>query len=146
MSKRIVSLLLAAFMLFGTLQPISVFAATENESEVIDRIDSVKTEYEPNKTFFVSHSEDLTRMVGEDNIDGDKTQGCFTPGTKNSHGRFGDLWQSNGFANYVFNTAFGNIPRSIRLHRLCAEEGAGCPSSPFRGHGCQYKLDHAKLI
>ena len=111
MSKRIVSLLLTAFMLFGTLQPISVFAATENESEVIDRIDSVKTEYEPNKTFFVSHSEDLTRMVGEDNIDGDKTQGCFTPGTKNSHGRFGDLWQSNGFANYVFNTAFGNIPR-----------------------------------
>lgn len=110
MSKRILALFLVAFMLFGTLQPISVFAATENEEEVIDRIDSVKDEYEPNKTFFVSDSPEHVRMVGEDNMEGDKTQGCFTPGTDNSHGRFGGLWQSNGFAKYVFNMAFGSIP------------------------------------
>lgn len=110
MSKRILALFLATFMLFGTLQPISVFAATENEEEVIDRIDSVKDEYEPNKSFFVSDSPEHVRMVGEDNMEGDKTQGCFTPGTDNSHGRFGGLWQSNGFAKYVFNMAFGSIP------------------------------------
>lgn len=110
MSKRVFSLLLTLLMLCGTIQPISVYAATENEAEVVNRIDSVKKSYEPNKTFFVSNSPEHVRMVGEDNMEGDKTQGCFTPNTDNSHGRFGGLWQSNGFAKYVFNMAFGSIP------------------------------------
>lgn len=110
MLKKTLALLLAAFMFIGTAQPISVLAATENEAEVVNRIDSVKDNYEPNKTFFVSNSPEHVRMVGEDNMDGDKTKGCFADGTDNSHGRFGGLWQSNGFAKYVFNMSFGSIP------------------------------------
>lgn len=110
MLKKTLALLLAAFMFIGTAQPIFVLAATENEAEVVNRIDSVKDDYEPNKTFFVSNSPEHVRMVGEDNMDGDKTKGCFADGTDNSHGRFGGLWQSNGFAKYVFNMSFGSIP------------------------------------
>jgi len=107
MLKKITSLILLITMLCSLSTNIA-FAKANDEDEIIEVIDSIKETYEPNKTYFVSNS--TKKWVGEDNIDGDKTLGCFAPGTTNSHGRFGGLWQSMGFANYVFYNVFGEMP------------------------------------
>ncbi len=108
MSKRLISLFIAMSMMLMSFNA-TVFAAIENEEDIPEQIATVKTVYTPGETYFVSDS--TKKWVGEDNIDGDKTLGCFAPGTTNSHGRFGGLWQSMGFANYVFYNVFGEIPQ-----------------------------------
>ena len=108
MLKKITSLLLLVAMVFSMCTNIA-FAAVTEEEEIIEEIENIKATYIPNKTYFVSDS--TKKWVGEDNVDGDKTLGCFAPGTTNSHGRFGGLWQSMGFANYVFYNIFGEMPQ-----------------------------------
>jgi|GEM_PF-3466100 len=107
MIKRLTALLLAVLMSFSMFN-FAVSAEDENEEEVLEKIGTVQEEYVPEKTYFVSKSDQ--QFVGEDNLDGDKTKGCFAEGTENSHGSFGGVWQSNAFAKYVFNAAFGEVP------------------------------------
>ena len=108
MSKRIISLLISLSMILVSFNA-TVFATVEDEDDIPEQIATVQSVYKPGETYFVSDS--TKKWVGEDNIDGDKTLGCFAPGTTNSHGRFGGLWQSMGFANYVFYNVFGEIPQ-----------------------------------
>lgn len=108
MSKKIISLLLTLSMLISMFTTVSVNAAVGDEEEIPTQIGTVQSVYVPEKTHFVSHS--TKKWVGEDNIDGDITKGCFEEGTENSHGRFGGLWQSMGFSKYVFYNVFGEIP------------------------------------
>ena len=86
-----------------------VYASVSEEDDIITTIESIKSEYEPGINYFVSNSKQ--KWVGEDNIGGDKTRGCFAPNTTNSHGRFGGLWQSMGFANYVFYNIYDEMPQ-----------------------------------
>jgi len=109
MSKRIISLIITVAMMVSMLSAIPVSAAVEDEDDIPEKIALVKDVYEPGKSYFVSNS--TMKWVGEDNIDGDKTLECFAPSTTNSHGRFGGLWQSMGFANYVFYNTFGEMPQ-----------------------------------
>lgn len=108
MSKKIISLLMALSMVIMSCN-VTGFAAVEEEEDIQKQISTVKEVYKPGETYFVSNSDQM--YVGEDNIEGDKTQGCFVPGTTNSHGRFGGLWRSMGFAYYVFYNIFGEIPK-----------------------------------
>ena len=109
MLKKLISSALAFTMLTTIVMTSPVSAFVTDEDEIPQQLSTIKSVYEPGKSYFVSNSNQ--KYVGEDNIDGDKTQGCFAPGTTNSHGRFGGLWQSMGFANYVFYNVFGEMPR-----------------------------------
>ena len=91
-----------------SLPSTTVSAMAQNE-EVLTRINTIKEDYEPSKTHFVSNSTQV--RVGHDDISGNKDFACFAPGVTNSHGRFGDQWQSMGFANYVFYNVFGEMPK-----------------------------------
>ena len=106
--KKLTSFILALTVIISSFSNVA-FASVADEEEVIKEIKTVQTVYEPSKSYFVSNS--TQKWVGEDNIDGDKTQACFAPGTTNSHGRFGGLWQSLGFANYVFYDIFEVMPQ-----------------------------------
>lgn len=108
MIKRVTSSLLAVALVMSLFTNVT-FAAVTEEEEIITKIEEIQSVYEPSKSYFVSNS--TQKWVGEDNVAGDKTQGCFSPGTTNSHGRFGGLWQSMGFSNYVFYNIFGTMPQ-----------------------------------
>jgi len=106
--KRLASFILVTAMVMTMFSNIT-YAAVTDEEEIITEIKKIQETYKPSESYFVSAS--TQKWVGTDNIDGDKTQGCFAPGTTNSHGRFGGLWQSMGFANYVFYNLFGEMPQ-----------------------------------
>ena len=108
MKKRLLSSIIALTVIVGTFPSFSVSAKVADEEEIPTQIGIVQSVYVPEKTHFVSHS--TQKWVGEDNIAGDITKGCFEEGTENSHGRFGGLWQSMGFSKYVFYNIFGEIP------------------------------------
>ena len=109
MKKIVLCSLLAITAAISCLNAHVAAAPKEDTETVIEKLEQTKTVYVPGKNFFVSHSDQ--RWVGEDNYSGDKDFGCFAPDTVNSHGRFGGVWQSNGFAKYVYNTIFGDIPQ-----------------------------------
>ena len=101
--------MLALTMTASVFSAVSVNAAVKEEDEIPVQISAVKSIYTPGETYFVSNS--TQKWVGEDNIEGDKTLKCFAPGTTNSHGRFAGLWESMGFASYVFYNVFGEMPQ-----------------------------------
>ena len=72
MSKKIISLLMALSMVIMSCN-VTGFAAVEEEEDIQKQISTVKEVYKPGETYFVSNSDQM--YVGEDNIEGDKTQG-----------------------------------------------------------------------
>ena len=82
--------------------------AAETTADITDLIYGIRSTYLPSYSYFVSHSTQM--WVGEDNTSGDLTQPCTNVTVGNSHGRFGGLWQSNGFARFVFYRVFGTYP------------------------------------
>lgn len=108
MQKKLIALFMALLMAAAPLGA-AVNAAVEAEEDIPEQISSVKSVYKPGETYFVANS--TQKWVGEDNIAGDKTLGCDAAEVTNSHGRFGGLWQSMGFANYVFYNIFGEMPQ-----------------------------------
>lgn len=115
MKKRFLSLLLLCVLLVSCLCTAAFAAvakdevhAAESVADVVDLIDGVKSTYIPDYTYFVAQS--AQKWVGQDNMDGEITEPCDNRDVLNSHGRFGDAWQSNGFARFVFYRVFGEIP------------------------------------
>ena len=109
MNKKLFSFTLALSLMANTFAGITAGAAVGSEEEIAEKITQVKEEYKPGETYFVSKS--AQKLVGYDDTSGDKTQSCEAKDIKNSHGRFGNLWQSMGFANYVFYNVFGEMPK-----------------------------------
>lgn len=109
MLKRVLSFVLAACMLMPLFGTFPVFAAVDSEEDILGKIDEIQTDYIPGKTYFVASSSVI--WAGEENnIDGDKSQSCDSYIITNTHGRFGGLFQSSGFAAYVFNALYDEIP------------------------------------
>ena len=82
--------------------------AAETTAEVDELIEGVKSTYLPSYSYFVSCSTQM--WVGYDDHSGDLTKPCTDLNAGNSHGRFGGLWQSNGFARFVFYNTFATFP------------------------------------
>ncbi len=107
MKIKTLSAVLALVMLMMQVPNIS-FAAAQSEEEIGAVIEEIKTIYEPGKSYFVANSDQ--KWVGYDNMEGDKTKDCEDKSVNNSHGRFGGLWESMGFAKFVHYSIFGDIP------------------------------------
>lgn len=76
--------------------------------DIQEIVDVVKSTYIPDYTYFVAHSPQ--KWVGQDNVDGTITEPCSNKEVQNTHGRYGNAWQSNGFARFVFYHVFGSVP------------------------------------
>lgn len=105
--KKLTALILVLATVVMQVQTVG-FAAVQREEEIEAVIENIKTIYEPGKSYFVADSDQA--WVGYDNMEGDKTKSCKDKSVNNSHGRFGGLWESMGFAKFVHYSIFGNIP------------------------------------
>ena len=115
MTKRLLSLFLLCALVSSCLCSAAYAADTgtevhvaESVVDIIDLIEGVQSTYIPDYTYFVAQS--AMKWVGEDNIAGDISEPCTNRDILNTHGRFGNAWQSNGFARLVFFRVFGTVP------------------------------------